>query len=67
LKRLELLQDRSKTIINISPQAVDLGKTSDVIVLAVGANWNSDGENGDRGTLGLSLNQSRNFISAYDK
>ncbi|KAI9710588.1 MAG: hypothetical protein M1820_002724 [Bogoriella megaspora] len=38
-------------------KAVDLARTSDVIVLAVGANWNSDGENGDRGTLGLSPNQ----------
>lgn len=34
-------------------QAVQLASTSDVIVLAVGAGWNSDGENGDRGTLGL--------------
>ncbi|KAJ6613156.1 glycoside hydrolase family 3 protein [Mycena sp. CBHHK59/15] len=30
---------------------------ADVVVLAVGANWNSDGENGDRTTLGLSVNQ----------
>jgi len=38
-------------------KAVDVAKTSDLIVLAVGANWNSDGENGDRATLGLSENQ----------
>ncbi|KAI2467783.1 glycoside hydrolase family 3 protein [Annulohypoxylon bovei var. microspora] len=34
-------------------QAVQLASSSDVVVLAVGAAWNSDGENGDRGTLGL--------------
>ncbi|KAL1983589.1 hypothetical protein VTN96DRAFT_10168 [Rasamsonia emersonii] len=38
-------------------KAVDIAKSSDVIVLAVGANWNSDGESGDRATLGLSPNQ----------
>ncbi|KAJ7624880.1 glycoside hydrolase family 3 protein [Roridomyces roridus] len=38
-------------------KAVDVAKTADVVVLAVGANWNSDGENGDRATLGLSPNQ----------
>ncbi|KAJ7466808.1 glycoside hydrolase family 3 protein [Mycena galericulata] len=38
-------------------KAVDVAKTADVVVLAVGANWNSDGENGDRATLGLSVNQ----------
>ena len=39
-------------------KAVEVANTSDIIVLAVGAGWNSDGENGDRGTLGLSSNQS---------
>ncbi|KAJ7219664.1 glycoside hydrolase family 3 protein [Mycena haematopus] len=38
-------------------KALDVADTADVIVLAVGANWNSDGENGDRATLGLSVNQ----------
>ncbi|KAJ7096569.1 glycoside hydrolase family 3 protein [Mycena belliarum] len=38
-------------------KAVDVAKTADTVVLAVGANWNSDGENGDRATLGLSVNQ----------
>ncbi|KAJ7206846.1 glycoside hydrolase family 3 protein [Mycena pura] len=38
-------------------KAVDVARTADVVVLAVGANWNSDGENGDRATLGLSPNQ----------
>ncbi|KAJ3778545.1 glycoside hydrolase family 3 protein [Lentinula raphanica] len=38
-------------------KAVEVAKTADLIVLAVGANWNSDGENGDRATLGLSDNQ----------
>jgi hypothetical protein len=38
-------------------QAVQLAQSSDVVVLAVGAAWNSDGEGGDRGTLGLSPSQ----------
>ncbi|KAI1206222.1 glycoside hydrolase family 3 protein [Annulohypoxylon truncatum] len=38
-------------------QAVQLASSSDVVVLAVGAAWNSDGENGDRGTLGLISSQ----------
>ncbi|KAI0385456.1 glycoside hydrolase family 3 protein [Hypomontagnella monticulosa] len=38
-------------------QAVELAKSSDVVVLAVGAGWNSDGESGDRGTLGLAPSQ----------
>ncbi|KAJ7069083.1 glycoside hydrolase family 3 protein [Mycena belliarum] len=38
-------------------QAVDVAKSADLIVLAVGANWNSDGESADRATLGLSANQ----------
>ncbi|KAJ6476902.1 glycoside hydrolase family 3 protein [Mycena sanguinolenta] len=38
-------------------KAVEVANTADVVVLAVGANWNSDGENGDRATLGLSVNQ----------
>ncbi|KAK7053734.1 glycoside hydrolase family 3 protein, partial [Favolaschia claudopus] len=38
-------------------QAVDLAKSADLIVLAVGANWNSDAESADRATLGLSANQ----------
>ncbi|KAI0852011.1 glycoside hydrolase family 3 protein [Daldinia vernicosa] len=38
-------------------QAVQLASSSDVVVLAVGAAWNSDGEGGDRGTLGLPPSQ----------
>ncbi|ETS87430.1 hypothetical protein PFICI_01258 [Pestalotiopsis fici W106-1] len=38
-------------------QAVQLASDSDLIILAVGAAWNSDGENGDRATLGLSPHQ----------
>ncbi|KAJ7866042.1 glycoside hydrolase family 3 protein [Mycena olivaceomarginata] len=38
-------------------KAVDVANSADVVVLAVGANWNSDGENGDRATLGLSVKQ----------
>ncbi|KAI1388646.1 glycoside hydrolase family 3 protein [Hypoxylon trugodes] len=42
---------------NAVDQAVQLASSSDVVVLAVGAAWNSDGENGDRGTLGLAPSQ----------
>ncbi|KAI0016114.1 glycoside hydrolase family 3 protein [Xylariomycetidae sp. FL0641] len=38
-------------------QAADLAATADAVVLAVGAAWNSDGESGDRGTLGLPPSQ----------
>ncbi|KAI8626050.1 glycoside hydrolase family 3 protein [Xylariaceae sp. FL1651] len=38
-------------------QAVQLAQSSDLVILAVGAAWNSDGEGGDRGTLGLSPSQ----------
>ncbi|KAL7623738.1 hypothetical protein AAE478_005291 [Parahypoxylon ruwenzoriense] len=38
-------------------QAVRLASSSDVVVLAVGAGWNSDGEGGDRSILGLSPSQ----------
>ncbi|KAF7333056.1 Glycoside hydrolase family 3 protein [Mycena venus] len=38
-------------------QAVDVAKNADLVVLAVGANWNSDAESGDRATLNLSANQ----------
>ncbi|KAJ7286480.1 glycoside hydrolase family 3 protein [Mycena rebaudengoi] len=38
-------------------QAVEVAKGADLIVLAVGANWNSDAESADRATLSLSANQ----------
>ncbi|KAJ6579657.1 glycoside hydrolase family 3 protein [Mycena vulgaris] len=38
-------------------QAVEVAKTADLIILAVGANWNSDAESSDRATLSLSANQ----------
>lgn len=38
-------------------QAISVAKDADVIILAVGANWNSDGEGGDRADLGLSPSQ----------
>ncbi|KAF2643591.1 glycoside hydrolase family 3 protein [Massarina eburnea CBS 473.64] len=38
-------------------KSVEIAQDADVIILAVGAAWNSDGESGDRGTLGLSANQ----------
>lgn len=39
--------------------AVDVAQDADLIVLTVGANWNSDGEWGDRATFSLSANQTR--------
>jgi hypothetical protein len=50
-------------------QAVDIASDADVIVLAVGANWDSDGEGGDRSTLSLSKNQTSlaNAIFALQK
>ncbi|KAI1326632.1 glycoside hydrolase family 3 protein [Xylariaceae sp. FL0255] len=38
-------------------QAIQLAEASDLVVLAVGAAWNSDGENGDRGDLRLAPSQ----------
>ncbi|KAK0219542.1 glycoside hydrolase family 3 protein [Armillaria nabsnona] len=40
-------------------KAVDVANAADVVVLAVGASWSSDGESGDRATLGLSVNQTK--------
>ncbi|CAH0022480.1 unnamed protein product [Clonostachys rhizophaga] len=38
---------------------------ADLIILAVGAAWNSDGENGDRATLGLSTDQTKLAHAMY--
>jgi hypothetical protein len=38
-------------------KSISIARDADVIILAVGGAWNSDGESGDRGTLGLSTNQ----------
>ncbi|KAF2733332.1 glycoside hydrolase family 3 protein [Polyplosphaeria fusca] len=38
-------------------KSVAIAKDADLIVLAVGGAWNSDGESGDRGSLGLNANQ----------
>ncbi|ORY71448.1 glycoside hydrolase family 3 protein [Pseudomassariella vexata] len=38
-------------------KAVAAANSSDLILLSLGAAWNSDGENADRATLGLSPNQ----------
>jgi hypothetical protein len=55
----------------ISPveKAVAVAKDADVIVLTLGANWNSDGENGDRATMDLSPKQTElaEAIYALDK
>ncbi|KAK6852336.1 glycoside hydrolase family 3 protein [Apiospora arundinis] len=46
-------------------QATELAASSDLVVLAVGAAWNSDGESGDRATLGLSPSQDRLAQAMY--
>lgn len=38
-------------------KSVALARTADVVVLALGGAWNSDGESGDRATLDFSANQ----------
>ncbi|KAF2209109.1 glycoside hydrolase family 3 protein [Cercospora zeae-maydis SCOH1-5] len=38
-------------------QAVQVAQQADTILLTLGASWDSDGENGDRATFGLSANQ----------
>ncbi|KAK0479462.1 glycoside hydrolase family 3 protein [Armillaria luteobubalina] len=40
-------------------KAVDVANETDIVVLAAGAAWSSDGESGDRATLGLSVNQTK--------
>lgn len=46
-------------------QAVSAAESADVIVLAVGATWNSDGESGDRATLGLAPSQDQLAKAIY--
>jgi len=48
---------RKKNAIEKLQQAVEIALKADIIILAVGANWNSDGEGGDRSTLDLSTPQ----------
>ncbi|PVI01013.1 glycoside hydrolase family 3 protein [Periconia macrospinosa] len=47
------LVDRNSPI----EKSVQVAQKADIVVLAVGGAWNSDGESGDRGTLDLSANQ----------
>ncbi|POS75234.1 beta-glucosidase [Diaporthe helianthi] len=46
-------------------QAVSAADSADVIILAVGAAWNSDGESGDRATLGLAPSQDKLAKAIY--
>lgn len=46
-------------------QAVQVASSADLIVLAAGAAWNSDGESGDRATLGLAPSQERLADALY--
>ncbi|THU97562.1 glycoside hydrolase [Dendrothele bispora CBS 962.96] len=58
-------KDESDLSLGVS-KAVEIAKSSDLVILAVGANWNSDGESGDRGTLGLSANQTQLADAIFD-
>lgn len=40
-------------------QAVQVANDADTVILALGAAWDSDGEGGDRATMGLSPNQTQ--------
>lgn len=51
---------------NSIQKAVDIASDADVIILAVGANWDSDGEGGDRSTLSLSANQTQLAEAIFD-
>lgn len=46
-------------------QAIEVAESADMIVLAVGAAWNSDGESGDRATLGLAPSQDKLAKAVY--
>ncbi|KAJ5676261.1 beta-glucosidase [Penicillium macrosclerotiorum] len=61
------LVDRTNSV--RKSKAVKVAEDADVVILAVGANWNSDGESGDRATLELSPNQTilADAIFALDK
>lgn len=64
---LQLLSARFGYRVANPSKAVSIAQQSDVVVLALGANWNSDGESGDRATLGFSPNQSRALCPANMK
>ncbi|KAF1967430.1 glycoside hydrolase family 3 protein [Bimuria novae-zelandiae CBS 107.79] len=59
------LVDRSTPV----EKSVALAAQADIIILAVGSAWNSDGESGDRATLSLSTNQTflANAVFALEK
>lgn len=57
------LVDRSEN--QAVSQAAQLAASADLVVLAVGAAWNSDGESGDRAMLGLSPSQDRLARAVY--
>ena len=46
-------------------KAISLAASAEAIVVALGGNWNSDGENGDRGMLGLSADQTALATAIY--
>ncbi|CAN8104566.1 unnamed protein product [Discula destructiva] len=46
-------------------QAVQLASSAEIVVLAVGAGWNSDGESADRATLGLAPSQDQLAKAIY--
>ncbi|KAI1811333.1 glycoside hydrolase family 3 protein [Poronia punctata] len=50
---------------NAIDQAIQTAQSADLIILAVGAAWNSDGESGDRGTLDLPPSQDKLARAIY--
>lgn len=46
-------------------QAVQIAQSADIVVLAMGAAWNSDGESADRATLGLAPSQDKLAKAIY--
>ncbi|KAF8917429.1 glycoside hydrolase family 3 protein [Mucidula mucida] len=64
--REDAVAKASRHLSGIVRNAVNVARDADLIILAVGANWNSDGESGDRGTLGLSANQTLLADAIFD-
>lgn len=46
-------------------KAVSVARNADTVILALGGNWNSDGEGGDRGTMDLAANQTELADAIY--
>ncbi|RSM12030.1 hypothetical protein CDV31_006480 [Fusarium ambrosium] len=62
---LHLAPDAELSVLGIRLLAKEVASDADLIVLTVGAAWNSDGENGDRATLTLSHGQTKLVESMF--